>query len=358
MIESNTNSMGPQQMAGYGPPPGGGYGGPPGGGGYGGPPGGGGYGGPPGGGGFGGPPGGGFGAPPGGGGFGAPPGGGFGAPPGGGFGGPPGGGFGPPQGGGFGPPPGGGFGPPQGGGFGPPGSRVVYQGTGGGLAVGMLVSVLLPVFGAYAILGTGAAISGNMRGDAGQAIGGLFAVVGFIAFIFAGLFAANKMIGFYWDNLVIEGRRCQYRGTMGALFKAMILPYFLTIITVGIYTPWLIKRMREYVYENVDVGGERLQFSGNPGDLFVKVLIFLAIYIVGSFVIVGPFIALPWFINEMHKWNWDNTSLGGRPFRFEATLVDTLVNLLLSGLMMACTLYIGMPWGMVMQWDYEAKHIS
>jgi len=324
MIESNTSNMGPLQMAGgYGPP--GGYGGPPGGGGYGGPPGG-------------------------GGGFGAPPGGGFGAPPGGGFGGPPGGGFGPPQ--------GGGFGPPQGGGFGPPGSRVVYQGTGGGLAVAMLVSVLLPMFGAYAIIGTGAFVGQSMRGDAGQAVSAIFSLVGLVAMVFASLFAANKMIGFYWDNLVVEGRRCQYRGTAGALFKAMILPYFLTIITVGIYTPWLVKRMREYVYEHVDVGGERLQFSGNAGDLLVKFLIFLAIYLVGSIVVVGPFIALPWFINELHKWTWDNTSLGGRPFRFEATLVDTLVNMLLSGLMMLCTLYIGMPWGMVMQWDYEAKHVS
>jgi uncharacterized membrane protein YjgN (DUF898 family) len=222
----------------------------------------------------------------------------------------------------------------------------------------MLVSVLLPILGAYLIIGAGVAIGANVRGDAGQAISGLFSLVGGIAAIIGGLFGANKMIGFYWDNLVIEGRRCQYRGTMGALFKALILPYFLTLITVGIYTPWLVKRMKEYVYEHVDVGGERLQFSGNAGDLLVKFLIFLAIYIVGSFVIVGPFIALPWFINELHKWGWDNTSLGGRPFRFEATLVDTLVNVLLSGLMMVCTIYIGMPWAMVMQWDYEAKHVS
>ncbi len=336
MIESNAVNTGPLHMAGGYPP--GGYGGPPGGG-FGGPPGGGGYGGPPGGGGFGGPPGGGFGGP---------PGGGFGPPPGGGFGGPP-------QGGGFGPPPGGGFGPPAGGGFGPPGSRVVYQGTGGNLAVAMLLSVLLPMLGAYAIIGVGAAVGANMRGDAGQAISAIFTLVGGVALVIAGLFAANKMIGFYWDNMVIEGRRCQYRGTLGALFKAMILPYILTIVTFGIYTPWLVKRFKQYAYENVDVSGERLQFNGNAGDLLVKFLITLAICLIP---LVGGFVAGPWFINELHKWGWDNTSLGGRPFRYEATLVDTLVNFLLSTLLMACTLYIGMPWAMVMQWDYEAKHVS
>ncbi len=64
------------QVAGYGPPGGGGYGGPPPGGGYGGPPPGGGYGGPPP---AGGPPG--FGGPPPGGGYGGPPPGGYGGPP-------------------------------------------------------------------------------------------------------------------------------------------------------------------------------------------------------------------------------------------------------------------------------------
>jgi hypothetical protein len=355
MIDSNTHNMGPLQMAGgFGGPPGGGFGAPPGGG-FGGPPGGG-FGGPPGGG-FGGPPGGGFGAPPGGG-FGAPPGGGFGGPPGGGFGAPPGGGFGAPPGGGFGPPPGGGFGPPQGGGFGPPGSRVVFQGTGGNLAVAMIVGVLLPVIGATLVVGMGAGVSANMHSDAGRMVGGFFSLLGLFAMLFAGLFAANKMIGLYWSNLVIEGRRCQYHGTAGSLFTSMIGPYLLTMVTFGIYTPWLMKRWKEYVYSNLDVGGERLVFNGNAGDLLVKFLIFLAIYIVGSFVVVGPLIALPWFMNEMNKWGWDNTSLGGRPFRFEASLVDTLVNVLLSGLLMVCTVYFGMPWAMAMQWDYEAKHVS
>jgi uncharacterized membrane protein YjgN (DUF898 family) len=222
----------------------------------------------------------------------------------------------------------------------------------------MLLSVLLPMLGAYAVFGVGAGIGANMRDGAGQVLSAILMFFGAIALIMAGLFVANKMIGFYWDNLVIEGRRCRYRGTTGSLFKAMIGPYLLTLITFGIYTPWLVKRFKEYCYEFIDVGGERLQFNGNAGDLLVKFLIFLAIYVVGSIVIVGPFIAIPWFLNELYKWSWGGTSLGGRPFRFEATLVDTLVNILLSGLLMACTLYLGTPWAMVMQWDYEAKHVS
>jgi len=69
LLVKRSGSKKRQRNAGFGGPPGGGYGGPPPGGGYGGPPPGGGYGGPPpGGGGYGAPP-----PPPGGGGFGAPP---------------------------------------------------------------------------------------------------------------------------------------------------------------------------------------------------------------------------------------------------------------------------------------------
>ncbi|MBL8603337.1 MAG: DUF898 family protein [Myxococcales bacterium] len=318
----------------------------------------------PGGGGFGPPPGGGgFGPPPGGGGFGPPPGGGgFGPPPGGGgFGPPPGGGFGPPPGGGFGPPPGGGgFGPPPGGGgFGMPGGRVAYTGTGGALAMGMIVGVILPILVAYMILG-GAVFAGQqMRGDAGQAISALGGLVGGVAILVLGLIGANKMIGFYWDNLTIEGKRCQYRGTVGGLVGAMIVPYILTALTLGIYTPWLFAKLKHFIYENVDVGGERLQFSGNPGDLLGLVVIYIVIVVVGAFLGGIPTIlALPWIMNKFSEWEWNNSSISGRAFRYQSEFGDRLVNILVSGLLAGCTLYIGLPWSMVMQWDYEAKHIS
>ena len=203
----------------------------------------------------------------------------------------------------------------------------------------MIVGVLLPILGAYLVTAMGVGVTANTNNDAGRAVGGLISILGGVSVIFAGLFGSNKMVGLYWGNLVIEGRRCQYHGTAGSLFKAMIGPYLLTMVTFGLYFPWLMKRWKEYVFSQLDVGGERLVFNGSAGDLLVKFLIFLAIYIVGSFVVVGPLIAVPWYMNEMSKWSWDNTSLGGRPFRFEASLVDTLVSFLLSGLLMVCTLY-------------------
>lgn len=313
----------------------------------------------PGGGGFGPPPGGGgFGPPPGGGAFGPPGGGGFGPPPGGGsFGPPPGGGFGPPPGGGFGPPPGGGFGPPAG--FGMPGGRVAFNGTGGGIAMAVLLGVVVPFVVAFGIFGAGIGIGSSMRGDAGQAISALSAIVGGIAILAVSIIATNKMIGLYWDNMSIEGKRCQYHGTVGGLIGAMIVPYLLIGLTFGIYTPWAYAKLKQHIYANVDVGGERLQFNGNPGDIISLVLIYIVVSVVGSFLAGLPtLLILPWIMNKFSEWEWNNTTLSGRGFRYESDYGGRFANLFVSGLLMIFTLYFGMPWAIAMQWDYEAKHIS
>jgi len=145
---------------------------------------------------------------------------------------------------------------------------------------------------------------------------------------------------------------------VGGLLGAMIVPYILTAITCGIYFPWFYKRSKEFVYANLDVGGERLEFRGEPTDLLGKFLVMLVIVILGSFVVVGPLLGGAWFANELSTWEWNNTSISGRPFRYQASLGEVLVNQLLFGLLAACTAYIGLPWAMVMRWDFEAKHIS
>ncbi len=65
-----------------------------------------------------------------------------------------------------------------------------------------------------------------------------------------------------------------------------------------------------------------------------------------------------WFANELSAWEWNSTTISGRPFRYQATLGEVLVNQILVGLLAGCTMYIGLPWAMVMRWDFEAKHIA
>ena len=338
--------QGGQPPGGYGPP-GGGYGPPPGGqppGGYGPPPGGqppGGYGGPPGGGGYGGPPGG-YGGPPGGGGYGPPPG--PGAPPGGpGWGGPPGGGYGAPM-----------------GAQGAMGMRAVFSGDGGKLFATYLLYMMAPMFGSYvavlALMGIGAGID-NLAGTRGviaipfMLLGGLVLLASLIA---VPLFFMNKFLGFYFEALALDGQRCNYVGTAGALLKSQFVNILLMMITFGIYTPWALVNLKKWTYENVEVGGQRgrLTFDGDGGTLFGTYLLG-AILTYCTFGIYGA-----WLANDIFAFYWDNTKLDGRGFSFKKDPGGFLGTYILTVLLSNCTLGIYLPWGICNLFKWEAERVT
>lgn len=339
----------------------GGYGGgggyPPSGGGY--PPGG---GMPPAGGGGGwGPPQGG--APPGGGGYGPPPGaappaggGGWGPPPGGapGMGAPGMGAYAPPGGGGYGPPPG-----PMGGGMGGgmPGQRVVFSGDGGKLFGTYLLYLAAPIAAAGAIAGIIAGIGIAIENAART--GG---VLGILSLIFAGLVLiageliaivmfANKFQGFYYEALSIDGQQCQYTGTPQEIAKIILINAVLTNITCGIYTPWAMVRMKEFIDSKVLVNGQpnRLTFHGDPASL-------LGTYILGSILTsITCGIYGPWFANDLFAFMWENTRFDGRPFQFRKDPGGFFGTYLLNMILSYVTCGIYAPWGMcnILKWEAE-----
>ena len=365
MMQSESNAFSPAHAAGGFPPPGGGgFGGPPGAGGFGPPPGGVGFVGPPGGGGFGGPPGGGgFGGPPGGGGFGGPPGGGgFGPPPGGGgFGGPPGGGgFGPPPGGpgGFGPPPGGpgGFGPPPGGMMPPVGrsGRVVFAGRGGDLIVTYLMHVMIPMGAVLGVAFAGAAVAPAFDNPAAAFVISMpIALCLTVGIFWAALHGVVTLSRFHYENLTIEGQRCQYNGTVGGLVKTMWLDYVIMACTMGLYFPWYVTKLNKYEYSQVAVqSGEQLEFHGDPASL-------LGTYLIGAILMsLTGGLYFPWFANSMYEWRWNATSLGGRPFQFQKDPGGLLGTWLIQSLLTVCSGGIYAPWAICNMTEWEMRHVS
>ena len=351
---------------GYGPPGGGGYGppgAPPGGGGYGppgAPPGGappGGYG-PPGG----APPGGGYGPPPGGGGYGPPPGGGgYGAPPGGG-------GYGvPPD-----APPGGGFGAPPGAMVpaGPGGQRVQFTGEGGTLLGTFIMYIIAPYFATMALVTTpmimatamvassASAHHGRHASSGVEGVAMLFSIlsivgmlVGLVAIFVTPLLFLNKFIGFRMDNMVLDGQRCSYKGTVMELFKVHIVNQILTALTLGIYTPWALCRMATFMYENTEVNGQRgrLTFTGDGATL-------LGTYIIGAILTSCTFgIYGAWLANDIFAFFWQGTKLDGRPFGFKKDPGGFLGTYIITVILNMITCGIYYPWGIcnIIRWETE-----
>ncbi|MDR2693259.1 MAG: DUF898 domain-containing protein [Chitinispirillales bacterium] len=60
-----------------------------------------------------------------------------------------------------------------------------------------------------------------------------------------------------WEtsHTVVGGRRLQFNGSGGSLFGHYILWWFLTIITLGIYSFWLYVAMKKWMAKNTSFAG-------------------------------------------------------------------------------------------------------
>jgi hypothetical protein len=227
------------------------------------------------------------------------------------------------------------------------GTRVTFTGEGGALFVMYLLFCILPLIGVFGVIFALSAI------DAG--VGQIVApILGLGAELIIGLLMAQKFMEFYYNNLTVEGQKCQYTGTMGALFGQLFVSMLLCMITFGIYTPWMMVRLKKFAYENTAVNGQkgRLTFTGEGGTL-------LGTYILGvilTYLTIG--IYGPWFANNIFAFMWDNTQLDQRPFRFNKDPGGFFVTYLVVIVLTYCTAGIYTPWGVCKMLKWEAERVS
>jgi uncharacterized membrane protein YjgN (DUF898 family) len=244
------------------------------------------------------------------------------------------------------------------------GQRVQFNGDGGKLLVTYLMYLMAPLIGVMVvgyipvIIGTLIAGSGGhgRHASAGPAIiGGILSLVGGLI-IFAGslvvpILFINKFLEFYYANLTLDGQPCRYVGTMGSLAKVQLVNSLLISITFGIYSPWAICKLKTWIHENVEVGGQRgrLTFHGEGGALLGK-------FIVGYILMMctgGIYGA--WFANDVFEYLWTNTKVDGRGFGFKKDPGGFLGTYILTMILSYCTAGIYYPWGIcnILKWEAE-----
>src|SRR5271155_4683287 len=72
----------------------------------------------------------------------------------------------------------------------------------------------------------------------------------------------------------------QYVGTGGGLFFVALKNLFLTLVTLGIYLPWARTERRKYLWQNIEVGGQRLRYHGTGREVMLGYLKVAAVYLV------------------------------------------------------------------------------
>lgn len=158
------------------------------------------------------------------------------------------------------------------------------------------------------------------------------------------------------SNKIAEG---QFSGTGGAFFKIYIVNILLTIITLGLYTPWARVRTRRYLYGNLHLGKYSFDYHADPNKMFKFFVLFYAASLlfvvtlnlmpeIATFVLpvymICLVIAAPWIINRSLSFNARMTSFANIRFHYSGNYWGTFAILFLLPMLNIVTLSIAMPY--------------
>lgn len=179
-----------------------------------------------------------------------------------------------------------------------------------------------------------------------------------------GAWFAAKLMRFFSENVVAtaeDGTRygLRFEGRGGEFFTTILVGYLLTLVTLGIYAPWFLCEFRKLVatrtllLENERPVGH-FDFEGNGGELF---LMYLAGYLL-TIVTLG--IYLPWLSAKVMRFFAENSRVhfGGRVFAgaFYGGGSELFIVFLAGYLLTILTVGIYLPWFLVKLWKYQFNH--
>ncbi len=83
-----------------------------------------------------------------------------------------------------------------------------------------------------------------------------------------------------------RGRAIEYDGRLGEIYRIFLLNLLLTIVTLGIFRFWAITRYRRYFWSRTRFQGERFEYTGTGGELFLGYLL-AGLVLLGSAAVAG-----------------------------------------------------------------------
>ncbi|MGH8764352.1 MAG: DUF898 family protein, partial [Burkholderiales bacterium] len=146
----------------------------------------------------------------------------------------------------------------------------------------------------------------------------------------------------------------QFKGSAGEYFRIWIVNLSLSVITLGLYSPWAKVRRKRYFYGSTLLQGSAFDYLGNPVAILkgrLLVLAGLAIYGVlkelNAFAAMAAFLAvaitLPWIIQRALQFNARNSAYRSLRFGFHGRKAEVFGVLVAGSLLLMATLGFGYP---------------
>lgn len=128
----------------------------------------------------------------------------------------------------------------------------------------------------------------------------------------------------------IEAHRIGFSGDGGVYFGVWIVNVLLTIITLGLYTPWARRRTARYFYGHTEVAGQPLEFTAGIRSMVVGFVLFAVIYIamevagnlgqdwIVGVIMLGMVLLMPWLWGSAMRFRLFHTRWRGLRLHFGA----------------------------------------
>jgi uncharacterized membrane protein YjgN (DUF898 family) len=142
----------------------------------------------------------------------------------------------------------------------------------------------------------------------------------------------------------------QFTGTGGAYFGIWIVNLLLTILTLGIYSPWAKVRRLQYFYRHTELAGSSFDFHGSPTKILLGRVIAVAMLIAYQLsvrlhsaltlvILVALAVVMPVLLRNSFRFRLYNTSWRGTRFHFRGSIGGAYRVILLNGFLTVITLY-------------------
>lgn len=146
-----------------------------------------------------------------------------------------------------------------------------------------------------------------------------------------------------------------FSGSLEEYFKTWITNLFLTIITLGIYSPWAGVINKKYIYQNINIDGHRFDYIAKPIQILVgRIIALVLLSIVLGLSVLYPlmynismgllFFLSPWIINRSMSFQLRMTTYRGVSFDFDGEYIKTFLYFIILPIASIFTLFLALPY--------------
>ena len=161
----------------------------------------------------------------------------------------------------------------------------------------------------------------------------------------------------------------EFHGTGSEYFKIWLVNIILSIVTLGIYSPWAKVRRKQYFYGNTHVLGAGFEYLADPvkilkgraivvGLLIINSIISGLTPIIGSITGVAIIVILPWLIVRSLTFNAGNSAIRNIRFGFDGTAGEAAKVFVLWPILAVFTLGILTPYVFFRQKKFIVENSS